>query len=80
MLQILSLTDLRMLIRTDLRPDCLDGGEQEVVVEGEGAPDLRPDQPQDREPPEAVHGAHLGRHTSSSRLPGRKKCPADSIK
>ena len=43
-----------------LRPDCLDAGQQEVVMEGEGAAYLRHDQPEDREPPEPVHGADLG--------------------
>ena len=43
-----------------LRPDCLDAGQEEVVMEGEGAPNLRRDQPEDGEPPEAVHGADLG--------------------
>merc|ERR1719232_2080785 len=37
-----------------LRPDCLDAGQEEVVMEGEGAANLRPDQPEDREPPESV--------------------------
>ena len=48
-----------MLIRTDLRPDCLDAGEEQVVMEGEGAAYLRHNQPQDREPPEPMHRAHL---------------------
>ena len=29
-------------------------------MEGEGAANLRPDQPEDREPPEPVRGADLG--------------------
>ena len=42
-----------------LRPDCLDAGEEQVVMEGEGAAYLRYNQPEDREPPESVHCAHL---------------------
>ena len=42
-----------------LGPDSLDAGKQEVVVEGEGAAYLRDNEPEDWEPPEAVHCADL---------------------
>ena len=42
-----------------LGPHSLDAGQQEVVMEGEGAANLRDDEPEDGEPPEAVHCADL---------------------
>ena len=42
-----------------LRPDSLNAGQEEVVMESEGAANLRHNQPENREPPESVHCAHL---------------------
>ena len=42
-----------------LGPDSLYAGQEEVVMEGEGAAYLRDNEPEDGEPPEAVHSADL---------------------